>query len=80
MSWEAAIYLKPSRIKKGQKDFQVHCFQWFFTAESCEKDKKNGAPGNFFGPSYFETALVLLKEYCGLHSEMEVQHKYRRKK
>ena len=24
-----------------------------------EKDTKNGAPGNFLGPSYFETALVI---------------------
>ena len=29
----------------------------FSTAGSWEKDTENGAPGNFFGPSYFETAL-----------------------
>ena len=29
-----------------------------FTAGSSEKDTENGAPGNFFGPSYFEKALV----------------------
>ena len=28
-----------------------------FTAGSSEKDTKNGAPGIFFGPSYFETSL-----------------------
>ena len=30
----------------------------FFTAGSWEKDTENGATGIFFGPSYFETALV----------------------
>ena len=29
----------------------------FFTAGSQEKDTKNSASGNFFSPSYFETAL-----------------------
>ena len=32
----------------------------FFTAGSWEKDTKNGAPRNYFGPSYFETALVII--------------------
>ena len=30
----------------------------FFTAGSRYKDTENFAPGIFFGPSYFETALV----------------------
>ena len=41
------IQLKSSQNKKGQK------------ISSCtEKDTENCAPGIFFGPSYFEAALV----------------------
>ena len=32
----------------------------FFTSGNLEKDTENGAPGNFLGPSYFETVLPLL--------------------
>ena len=35
---------------------------YFFTAGSLERDTENSAPGNFFGPSYFETALILISK------------------
>jgi hypothetical protein len=41
--------LKPSQNKKGRK--------WCLFL-SCKKDTIFGAAGNFFGPSYFETALL----------------------
>ena len=36
----------------------------FSTASSCEKDTENGAPGKFFGPPYFVTALVFSIRAC----------------
>ena len=51
--------LKPSQNKKGQKNpgapFSVSFSQ---LPAVKEKDTKNGAPGIFFGPSYFVMALV----------------------
>ena len=55
--------LKPSQNKKGQKTFQLHRFlNPFLQLAVEEKDSKNGAARNFFGPSYFMTAL------CGYHT------------
>ena len=33
-------------------------FEYFFSAASYKKYSKNGAAGKFFGPSYFDLALV----------------------
>ena len=33
-------------------------FEYFFSAASCKKYSKNSAAGIFFGPSYFDLALV----------------------
>jgi len=50
--------LKPGQNKKGQKMFQLHRFLNTFLLLAAEKKySKNGAAGNFFGPSYFLTAL-----------------------
>ena len=60
--------LKPGQNKKGQKTFQLHHFLNTFVQQAAEKKySKNSAAGNFFGPSYFVTALVptcLWKETC----------------
>ena len=54
-----AIALKPGQNKKVQKIFQLHCFLNTFLQLAAEKKySKNSAAGNFFGPSYFVTALV----------------------
>ena len=51
--------LKPDQNKKGQKIFQLHRFFNTFLQLAAEKKySKKGAAGNFFGPSYFVTALV----------------------
>ena len=53
------LWLKPGQNKKGQKKFQLHCFLNTFLQLAAEKKySKNGAAGNFFGPSYFVIALV----------------------
>ena len=50
--------LKPGQNKKGQNFFQLHRFLNTFLQLAAEKKySKNGAAGNFFGPSYFVTAL-----------------------
>ena len=52
------IILKPGQIKKDHNFFQLHRFlNTFETAE--KKYSKNSAAGNFFGPSYFVTALAV---------------------
>ena len=51
--------VKPGQNKKVQKIFQLHRFLNTFLQLAAEKKySKNGAAGNFFGPSYFVTALV----------------------
>ena len=51
-------YIKPDQNKKGQKIFQLHRFLNTFLQLAAEKKySKNGAAGNFFGPSYFVMAL-----------------------
>ena len=53
------ICLKSGQNKKGQNFFQLHRFLNTFLQLAAEKKySKNGAAGNFFGPSYFVTALV----------------------
>ena len=43
----------------GQKIFQLHRFLNTFLQLAAEKKySKNGATGNFFGPSYFVTNLA----------------------
>ena len=50
--------VKPGQNKKGQNFFQLHRFLNTFLQLAAEKKySKNGAAGNFFGPSYFVTAL-----------------------
>jgi hypothetical protein len=45
-------------LKPGQNIFQLHHFLNTFLQLAAEKKfSKNGAAGNFFGPSYFVTAL-----------------------
>ena len=64
--------LKPSLNKEGQKFFQVHRFRVSsFTADSWEKDTENSAPGNFFGPSYFETALNFHENGNNIRKELD---------
>ena len=42
------------------KKFQGAAFSVAFSKlPAVEKDTKNSAPGNFFGPSYFVTALSI---------------------
>ena len=54
--------LKPGQNKKGPKIFQLHRFLNTFLQLAAEKKySKNGAAGNFFGPSYFVTALETVK-------------------
>ena len=50
--------VKPGRNKKGQKIFQLHRFLNTFLQLAAEKKySKNGAAGNFLGPSYIVLAL-----------------------
>ena len=50
--------LKPGQNKKGLKIFQLHGFLNTFLQLTAEKKySKDGAARNFFGPSYFVTAL-----------------------
>ena len=37
-----------------------------------QKDTKNGAPGYFFGPSYFVTALVLITKTCFIRHMLQL--------
>ena len=46
--------LKPSQNKTGQKKIPLS----FSQLPAVKKDTKTGAPGYFFGPSYFVTTLV----------------------
>jgi len=53
------IFLKPSQDKKGRKNFQLHHFlNTFSQLPAVKKYSKNIAAGKFFGPSYFDPALV----------------------
>ena len=59
MSFIMNVPLKPGQNKKGQKVFQLHRFLNIFLQLAAEKKcSKNGAAGNFFGTSYFVTALT----------------------
>ena len=53
---DSEILIKLSQNKKGQNIFQVHSFRCLFLQLAAEK--KTLCTWNFFGPSYFETALV----------------------
>ena len=56
--------LKLSQNKKGQKNFQVHSFQCLFLQLAAEKKTpKTVHLENFFGPSYFEAALVCTRYF-----------------
>ena len=56
--------LKSFQNRKGLKIFQLPTFRCLFLQLAAEKKcSKNGAAGNFFGPSYFVTALVLLSRF-----------------
>ena len=58
-----SFFLKPGQNKKGQKTFQLHRFLNTFLQQAAEKKySKNGAAGNFFGPSSFVTDLVKEKK------------------
>ena len=55
----ASFLLKPSQNKKDQKKFPAAPFlNTFSQLPAVKKYSKNGAVGNFFGPSYFDPALV----------------------
>ena len=41
----------------------------FSQLPAVKKDTENGAPGNFFGPSYFVTALVIEKKLLKFEAE-----------
>ena len=49
--------LKPFQNKKGQKNPGA-LFSVSFSQLPAVKKTENDAPGNFFGPSYFVTALI----------------------
>ena len=50
--------------KEGPKNFlAAPKMMYLFTAGSCEKDTIFGAARNCFGPSYFVTALAVLRIY-----------------
>ena len=52
------VDLQLSQNKKGQNIFQLHRFlNTFSQLPAVKKNSKNGAAGNFFGPSYFDPAL-----------------------
>ena len=56
-----SMELKPGQNKKDQKIFQLHRSSFLNTFLELAAEKKYpkiGAAGNFFGPSYFVTALV----------------------
>ena len=54
--------LKPGQNKKGQNFFELHRFLNTFLQLAAEKKySKNGAAGNFFGPSYFVTVLAFFR-------------------
>ena len=54
--------LKPSQNKKGRKKLQLCRFlNNISQLPAVIKYSKNGAAGNFFGPSYFDPALVMWK-------------------
>ena len=72
-------YLKPGQNKKGQNIFQLHRFvNTFLQLAAAKKYSKNGAAGNFFGPSYFVTALVrLMLRYIKLCCRFIVEHSHK---
>ena len=62
------LVLKPSQNKKGRKNFQLHRFlNTFSQLLAVKKYSKTGAAGIFFGCSYFDPALDLLKSICRKH-------------
>ena len=65
------LLIKSSQNKKGQKNFQVHSFRCLFLQLAAEKKTpKTVHLENFFGPSYFETALGNMLKMCfKLHVE-----------
>ena len=68
--------LKPCQNEKGQNIFQLHNFRSLFLKFSqlpaVETDTENGAPGNFFSPSYFDMALEMgLKLPFSIHKFWE---------
>ena len=61
------MLLKPGQNKEDQKYFQLDRFlNTFLQLAAGKKYLKNGAAGNFFGPSYFVTALINAKFRCKL--------------
>ena len=57
--------LKLGQKKKVPNFFQLHQFLNTFLQLAAEKKySKNGAAGNFFGPSYFVMALPCSSEIC----------------
>ena len=58
INYDLHTYLKPFQNKKGKKFSTCTVFGVFFSA--VKKDTENGAPGNFFGPSYLVMALLKL--------------------
>ena len=61
------LKLKPGQNRKGQKIFQLHGFLNTFLQLAAEKKySKNGAAGNFFGPSFCDgfKSVYLLGSIC----------------
>ena len=50
--------LKPFQNQKGKKNPGAPFWVSFSQLPAVKKDTENGAPGNFFVPSYFVTALA----------------------
>ena len=62
---QTTLKLKPSQNKKGQKISSCTIFWPFLFSQlpAVKKDSKNGAARKFFGPSYFDLALIVVLEY-----------------
>jgi hypothetical protein len=74
--WHSALFrkaLKPFQNKKVPEKFPGAPFLVSFSQMPVvQKDTKNGAPGYFFGPSYFVTALVLITKTCFIRHMLQL--------
>ena len=64
--------LKPSQNKKGRKNFQLHRFlNTFSQLLAVKMYSKNGAAVKYFGPSYFDPALVITRLSISIETKIE---------
>ena len=69
-------FLKPLQNKKGQKKIPGAQFSVSFSQlPAVKKDTENCAHGNFFGPSYFVTTLVMQSfSICNIGLILKINH------